>query len=75
MVGSGFRFVVVAFDRIGWDGMDLAGDGLGLGGGTGDGVGGGDRVDATPKSVGLSNLGKESGKKHVKLFKEVIQFR
>ena len=63
MVGSGFRFVVVvAFDRIVCDGMDLAGDGLGLGGGTGYGVGGGDRVDATPESVGLSNLWNKSGK-------------
>ena len=41
---------------VGIDGSNLAGDGLGLGGGVGDGVGGGDRVDAAPEPVGLSNL-------------------
>ena len=41
---------------VGFDGSDLAGDGLGLGGGVGDGVRGGDRVDAAPEPVGLSNL-------------------
>lgn len=66
MVGWFWFFVfvvVVTFDRIeGWLGMDLAGDGLGLGGGIGNGVGGGDRVDASPEAVGLSNLQKKAEK-------------
>ena len=47
-------YVIVAFD-----GLDLAGDGLGLGG---HGVGCGDRVDASPEAVGLSNLKKKAEK-------------
>ena len=57
VVGSGFLFVVVVVTSIEWrDRTELAGDGLGLVGGARDGVGGGDRVDASPEPVGLSNL-------------------